>query len=74
MCWASVRLWRSIARVWPGGQLRWCYPQAVTPCANRNGAGVTYVGKEKKMGKRKRRGKLNWRSKKANKGRKPTLG
>jgi hypothetical protein len=26
------------------------------------------------MGKRKRRGKLNWRSKKANHGRKPTLG
>jgi len=25
-------------------------------------------------GKRKRRGKLNWRSKKANKGRKPCLG
>jgi hypothetical protein len=28
----------------------------------------------KKMGKRKRRGKLNWRSKRANKGRKPCLG
>ena len=26
------------------------------------------------MGKRKRRGKLNWRSKRANKGRKPNLG
>lgn len=26
------------------------------------------------MSKRKRRGKLNWRSKKANKGRKPNLG
>jgi len=26
------------------------------------------------MGKRRRRGKLSWRSKKANKGRKPCLG
>jgi hypothetical protein len=32
------------------------------------------IKKEGTMGKRKRRGKLNWRSKKANHGRKPALG
>jgi hypothetical protein len=37
-------------------------------------AGKNQNEKERAMGKRKRRGKLSWRSKKANKGRKPNLG
>jgi len=35
---------------------------------------VTPGVKKNFMGKRKRRGKLNWRSKRANKGKRPNLG